>query len=243
MMKIKWPVLFLGIVFFLCNSCGGARFSFSIAMDPAFSPLDLEGKEAYIWGYMKDFLMLLSKQSGKEIQKVKTASQNLFSGLEKEEYIAVISSLPPYPFYQDKYDFSEPLLELGFVLILPYSSRIRSLEKLEEARLGIYAQDKTSLSETILPKGAFFKTYPSYNQVLQALVTGEVEGALLERIPAVNFLSQKFAGRLKIVGKPITSTALRVITLKGKSPSLLRYIHTTLQQKNRLEKLRKKWQL
>ncbi len=93
------------------------------------------------------------------------------------------------------------------------------------------------IKETVL-----VRNFASIPDLLNAVVAGEIEAAVLPRIPAINFVGDLYRGKLHIVGEPLTDEGLHVIALKGKMGSLNRHLES-LAKRGDLKKLQEKWQL
>ncbi len=235
---MRWFLFFL--TFLSCS--GGPSQTFSIGIDPSFSPATLGRKQDYVRGYVEDFLMALSKQSGKSLQKMISPPGSLLTNLEKGKYQAVLSSIEPYNFYLDKYDFSEGFLQVGMVLVVLENSSVRSLEDLKKEALGFIEGAFPSFISEKLPEKVIIKTYPTYADLLDGVEKGEIEGAILERLPALSFLEDTFHKKLRVIEKPVLDRQIRLVTMKGKERNLIRYFNE-INKKQKKEKLLKKWLL
>ncbi len=231
-------LLFLLFLFLSCSR--GPFHTFSIGIDPSFTEANLGEKQDYLMGYVEDFFLALSKQSGKDLEKIYVSSRGLLEGLEKQEYQAIFTFLEPYSFYKDKYDFSEGFLQVGMVLVTTEKSPFSSLEKMEGEKIGFLEKDFPYGVFKNLPKKAIVETYSSYPQLLNAVEKQEIEGAVLERLPAISFLQDSFFKKLKLVEKPVVGKELRLVTLKGKNQDLIRYFNG---MKTKNKDLLKKWGL
>jgi len=78
---------------------------------------------------------------------------------------------------------------------------------------------------------------------LNAVVMGDIQGALLAKIPAVNYVGDLYAGKLKIVGAPLTDAGLHLVALKGANLRIFNKTLRTFSRKKTLEELQKKWDL
>lgn len=242
---MRWIIPLLAALLFSCGSEQSRHGTFRIGIDATWSPLDFGQQQAYVNGYVEDLLLEISRYSGIEFEKISANWDSLFAGMKAGHYDAVFSSIDPYVFHTAVYDFSQNFLDLGPVLIVPWDSRLSKLNQLEGELVGILASDPAALLLAQQPT-TIIRTYTSIPEVLDAVVSGEVEAALLNRLPASNYTRDLYAGRLKVASVPFTEAGLRAIVLKKKSDRFIRAFNHALEQmkkKKIIEKLQTKWNL
>ena len=239
-------LLFLSILFQSCGCGSGQRHGFlRIGIDSEWYPIDFGPQQAYVNGYTEDLLLEIARYSGIEFEKVEANWDSLLDGLREKKYDAVLTSLPPSPFNTAKYDFSHPFLDLGPVLIIPVDGSHTDLGQMKGELVGLIAGDPASLILQRYPE-VIMRNFRSIPDLLNAVASGEIEGALLNKIPAVNYVDDLYAGKLKIVSQPLTDAGIRLIAAKGKSEHLLRDFNKSLKslkKKKKLQSLLKKWNL
>ena len=71
---------------------------------------------------------------------------------------------------------------------------------------------------------------------------GEIEGALLAQIPALNYVSDLYADVLEISGAPLTDAGIHLVGPKGGINAFNKHL-SSLRKKKVLEKLQEKWAL
>lgn len=244
---MRWLSLFIAI--FLascsCSSNGAKRGVVRIGVDPTWSPLSFDELQPYVNGFTEDFLLDFSKYSGMEVVKVAANWDNLLDGLREGQYDAVLCSLPPYNFNMAKYEFSKNYLELGPVLITPSNAHFTDLDQMNGELVGVISGDPAVLVVQKYPE-VIIRNYNSIPDVLNAVASGDIEAAVLDRLPASNYVRDFYAGKLKIAASPMSEVGLHAVTLKGKSDRFLRLFNQNLEQmqkKKSLDSLQKKWSL
>lgn len=227
------------VLFYSCSNSSSS--SYRIGIDPSWYAEDFGPQTAYVNGYTEDLLLEMSRYSGMQFELVRTNWDNLLDGLRQKKYDAVITNLPRYDSHLAKYDFSENFLELGPVLIVPAKAQKNTLEKLGSDLVGIVTNDR---SEQILAKypGIVIRNYPSIPELLDAVAKGEIEGALLAQIPALNYVSDLYADVLEIAGAPLTDAGIHLVGPKGGINAFNKNLNS-LRKKKVLEKLQEKWAL
>jgi polar amino acid transport system substrate-binding protein len=216
-----------------------------IGIDPEWYPIDFGPQQAYVNGFTEDLLLEIAGYSGIEFERVDANWDTLLEGIWGKKYDAVITSLPPYIFNVAKYDFSHNFLDLGPVLIVPVNARHTELSQMKGELVGVITGDPASLLLQKYPD-VILRNYPSIPDLLGALANGEIEGALLNRIPAVNYIADLFAGQLKIASPPMTDAGLHLVAAKGKHEPLIKAFDRSIDQfkkKKKLQTLLKKWNL
>ncbi len=227
-----------------CGTPGNAG-GLKIGIDPNWYPIDFGPQASYVNGYTEDLLLEIARYSGIEFEKIPANWDSLLDGMKEKRYDAVLSSLPPYEFNTAKYDFSENFLELGPVLIVPVDSRYAELSKLGGELVGVVTGDPAVLQ--IQKYGDIvIRNYMSITDLLNAVANGEIEAALLNRVPASAYIADLYAGKLKIASDPMTDAGLHLVAPKGKNERLIALFNKSLdhlKKKKKVGDLRKKWDL
>ena len=244
-MRFKRLVLLLmASIVASCSSSGSS--SVKVGIDPNWYPLNFGPQTSYVNGFIEDLLLQVSKNSGIKFEKIQTNWDTLYEGLQKDQYDAVLGSLPAYDFYAAQYSFSKNALDLGPILIVPSDAQISSLQEMENKRVGVINGSATIAVLQKDPKIMIRDTYPSIPDLLMAVAGEEIEGAVLEQIPAANYLQDLFKGKLKAATPPLNNSGLRLIVLKGDQDWLIAKWNQSIDQlkaKGVLRQLLKKWQL
>ncbi len=171
--------LFLSL--FLLHFCMAAaaitdrRNAIRIGIDPNWYPIDFGTQTVYVNGFVEEFLLEVSQQSGLGFERVTANGDTLLEKMKQGHYQAVISSLPPYEFNTAIYDFSHNLIDLGPVLIVPEGGHQNDLEKMNGEHIGVIVGDPAVL---LLQKheGLIVRNYPTVVHLLEAVTNGEIEG-------------------------------------------------------------------
>jgi polar amino acid transport system substrate-binding protein len=239
--------LFIFCSLFFLAGCGAPSSSqnYEIAIDPSWAPLNFQDRQNNVLGFATELLTEVSKQEKISISLLNTNWDSLLEGLKAQKYQGVLTSLYPYNFNQDLYSFSEAFLELGPVLIVAAQSSDLSLEKMSEKAVGAVVGSPEIL---ILEKDPtiLIHTYDTIPDALNDLVAGNIQAALLPSLTASAYVNHLYFRKLKIASKPLTEEALRLITLKGKSPQLIEKFNNALdlmKKNGDYEKLLAKWDL
>lgn len=240
--------LFVFFSFLLLFGCGSnpSGSKYEIAIDPSWYPLNLGEREKSIVGFSTELLTEIANQEDLSFSLLQTNWDSLFEGLQKEKYDAILSSLYPYNFNENLYSFSAPFLKTGPVLVLPIDSSHKSLKDLSSKAIGALEGSPEIL---LLEKDPtlLIRTYENVPTTLNALVAGQIEAAILPILLAETYVENLYGKKLKIESKnPLTDEGLRLITLKGKKPKLIKQFNKALhhlEKNGEHEKLLSKWNL
>lgn len=237
-------LLVLLAVFTSCSSKEQSRHgTYRIGIDASWSPLNFDKQQPYVNGYVEDLLLEISRYNGISFEKVSANFDTLREGLNKGQYDAILSSMPPLIFNTAKYDFSQNFLNTGLVLVTTANAKYDNLKDLSQELVGIIAGSPAAL---VLEKNSkiLIQTYPSLAALLTGVMNGEVEAAAVDRLPAAAYVRDLYNGKLKIVDT-LTSSGLHAIAKKdsGRLIHLFNQAIEHMKKKKILNSLEKKWQL
>lgn len=229
---------------FLCMACTGrSQRLLKVGVDPFWLPNNFGLQTSYINGYTEELLLAVAEENGSNFGLYQTNWDSLLAELRRKKYDAVITSLPRYEFNEAMYDFSENILDLGPVLIVTKQNPLNHLEQFKGKTIGAIIQDPAML---ILEKHpVLIRSFNSIPELLNAVVTGEITGAILDRIPAVNYVENLYAEQLQIASPPLNDQGLHLVTLKGKGHLVKRFNKglNALIKKKQVSALQRKWNL
>lgn len=212
-----------------------------IGIDRLWYPIDFGEQNAYVNGFTEDLLNEMSKYSGLEFELVYSNWDALKQGLKQGKYDAILTSIPPHEYNKAKYDFSSNFLDVGPVLIVSVDSKKRDLARLKDAMVGILVNDPAA---RVLEKhpSIVIRQFQSIPLLLDSVTKGEIDGALLHQILAVQYVSDLYRGVLMISSEPLTDEGLHMM---GR-PRAVRAFDKSLKsltRKSTLKNLLKKWEL
>ena len=156
-------------------------------------------------------------------------------------------SSPPCPLSNSntaRYDFSNNFLETGLVLITSQDSTYAKIKDLSNQLVGVISSSPGAI---VLEKNPtiLIRSYSSVSEALSGIVNGEIEAAVLDRLPASAYVRDLYNGKLKIVGKPLTKGGLHAIANKDSGHFIDSFNKAIAKMKKKgvLDSLEKKWQL
>ncbi len=236
---------FLVITLLICSCSSSSKKGSLIGIDPSWYPLNSAGKEKNILGFSTDLLTEMTIRKRDNLAIYTASWDTLFSGLQSDVYQAVISSLPPYNFNTDLYDFSDIYLQTGPVLIVAFTSKTETLSDLQGQEVGILLGSSAANNLEKVPS-IIVREYMAIPDMLLALSSGTISGVVLDLLTAESYVQDLYLGRLKILFPVLQQEGLRLISLKGKAPELISAFNETLKdlkKEGKYPELLRKWSL
>lgn len=237
---------FFFIILFTLFSCGsnssGGR---KVGVDASWYPLELSDRTNNITAFSTELLAEIGKVEKIPFIKVTVNWNDLMEGLQKNNYEAILTSMPPYIFNEKLFDFSQVYLPLGPVLVVPTSSPLNSLDQLDGKEIAVISGSDSAL---ILEKsiGVLIRYYDSVPKALNALISGTIDGALIDALSAVSYCRDLYQNELKISTPPLNDEGLRLVTKHDAAPDLIKSFNkglAKLKKEGSYDKLLKKWSL
>ena len=227
-------------------SCGSkSSTGYTVAIDPSFFPLNIQGKEGKVYVFMHDLLSTIADVEGIQIKKVNVAWDQVLSSVREGNVDGAVTMLMPYSFNKENYSFSHRVLHTGPSLIVPKSSKVKGIPDLDKGVL--YVPDNTQ-RQFVMSDAPDVSTrvYEFVPQVLDRILREDGSGALVETVQAISYVNDLYGDTLKIAKGPIGDEGLRVITKKGENAALIDAINSGLEKlklDGTYEKLARKWQV
>ena len=232
--RLLWLTLALLLaVWLVMRACSmmngvGPYYTFTVARDPLWNDVDLMGKDKNITGFTDDLLFSIAKSQNINLEVVQAPASILFDGLEYSEFDGVISTLMATPLMQEKFYFSNPYFLIGPVLIVPISSKVRSLEELGTRILGVKRDSHVVFD--ISQHAVSFAPYDSMAAAFEDLENNHIDGIVMPLLPAYTFTQLFYPGTLKIAAPPLTNEGLRVIAARSsEGKALVNYFDAGLE--------------
>ncbi len=243
----KISKILCSLIFLFLFSCGSdhKNGSYTIGVDVAWYGMDFKGQENNVTGFSRDLLREISKMKKMKLSFLPVNWDVLISNLKTKSCDGILSSLPPYIFNQSTFDFSHPFLMTGPVLIVPVSSAWKSIDQLGGKEIAYLADSDGAL---ILEKnpGILIRPYDSIPQALNDVVSGAIDGAIVDVVIASSYCQNIYKGQLKIVTPPLNDLGLRLLTRVHETPPLMHAFNeglAELKASGAYEALLKKWSL
>ena len=225
--------------------CGGGaqKTVYQIGVDPSWYPLLLDNKESSLTAFSTELLQEIAKLEEIGVTKVTVSRDHLMDGLKKGEYSGILFSMPPYNFNQQTYDFSDLYLKTGPVLVVSTSFDFTSFEHLSGKEIAVMPDSPGTLILEKYP-GILIRNYDSIAKALSDVSSMQIDGAIVDVLPATSYCQDLYQGKLKIVTSPLNDSGLRLITLHNRAPGLIEAFNEgldKLKSSNEYDGLLMKW--
>lgn len=204
----------------------------TVATDATFPPMEFLDEDKEIAGFDIELLNAIAERQQLEITYKNTAWEDILSGLDSGEYDAVISAVTIEPELKEQYDFTDPYVDTGPIIVVRADEKdISARSDLERRTIGIR---RDSVGATVVDdiQGSEIKEFETIDRAFVALRSGALDAVVVDLIVAADFavISDQFGGELEIVGKPLTEEPCGVVVRKGEQTEFVRRFNEGLRQ-------------
>jgi len=206
----------LGMV--LLTSCAPAVKTVVFAVDPHWPPMEFLDASKQPAGYDIELVKALGTAGGFVPQFRSVPWDGLFAGLDGGAYDAIVSAVLINDARRTKYDFSDPYLNAGQVLVVPTGSSAARLEDLKGQPVGV--QTGTVGAQTaarVLGSASRLKNYDAVDRAFADLASGRVAGVVTETPVAAQYAlgNSRYHLAFKVIGTPLTTENYGLVVKKG----------------------------
>ncbi len=216
-------LLILIFTIFLFCSCSGdyRNGKYTVGIDTSWFGVDMGAQQSNVTGFSRELLKEISKLKKIKLSLVYVNWDLLLPNLKEKLYNGILSPLYPYLFNQTYFDFSQPYLLTGPVLVLPTNSTTTSLEQLAGKEIAVLGD---SSSSSILEKypEILIRSYESIPDALNDIIAEVIDGAVIEGLQAHAYCRNIYHGYLKVVTAPLDDEGLRLVLLENQNRNLLK---------------------
>jgi len=222
----------------------GTARTVTVATDATWPPMEMVDASKKIVGFDIDYLTAVAKEAGFTAVFKNTAWDGIFAGLAAGRYDVIASSVTITDERKKQYDFSEPYINVGQILVVPKADAVKALADLKGKRVGAQI-GTTGAMEIKKADGVELKTYDEIGLAFEDMVAGRIGGVVCDEPTAAHFALQRpeYKAKFKIVGEPFTQESYGFVVKKGNQElvSLLNKGIAAVKAKGIDEQLRKKW--
>lgn len=181
--------------------------------------VELLGRDKNLIAFINDLLAHIAAENHIRFQWVDTDPRHLMEGLDDGSFDFILTSLRPNVVNQERLDFSEPIFNLGPVLIVRQDSQVTSLKEMQSKPIGIAYGFATNFNAVRSPGINVYDLslvyYNNINRALDDLKNDHIDGVIMKAIPAYAITKGLHAGRLKVVTPPFNDEGMRIVSLKS----------------------------
>jgi polar amino acid transport system substrate-binding protein len=216
----------------------------TVATDATWPPMEMVNASKKIVGFDIDYLTAVAKEAGFTVVFKNTAWDGIFAGLGAGRYDMIASSVTITDERKKQYDFSDPYINVGQILVVPKTEKVKALADLKGKKVG--AQIGTTGSfEIKKTEGVELKTYDEIGLAFEDMAAGRIAGVVCDEPTAAHYALQRkeYKAKFKIVGEAFTQESYGFVVQKGNTEliGLLNKGIKAVKAKKIDEQLRKKW--
>lgn len=203
------------------SGCQSSSDTIVVATDATWPPMEYVDENKEIVGYDIELMKAVAERAGIEIEFKNVAWDGIFAGLAAGEYDAIISSVTITEDRQEKYDFSEPYINAGQIVVTTADSAITGPDALSGYTVGAQI-GTTGAIEIQNMDGVELKEYDEVGLAFEDLVAGRIDAVVCDTPVAADFALQReeYSAVLKIVGEPFTDEYYGILVQQGNSDLL-----------------------
>lgn len=227
------------------TSCGTKGKTYRVGVDSSWYPLNLMGKEANVYAFTDELLRAISAEEDVFFERINVSWDNIILGLKEDRYDGMLSSIPPRNYMQRMYDFSEPFLSTGPVLVVRSDIKVSSLGRMTGKEVAVDSLQAEAMLLELYP-GLIIHYYDTIPDGFNEVIAEQVDGVLVDYLPATSYIRDLYYGKVKIATPPLNDAGLRLLTIHGENGELIEVFNrglSKLQSNGKLDKLLKKWDL
>lgn len=212
-------VLLAASVFTSCQ--GKSSNKIVVAADATWPPMEYVNEDKEMVGFDIDLMNAVAERAGLEVEFRNVAWDGIFAGLAAGEYDAVISSVTITDERKQDYDFSDPYINAGQIVVVRSESDITGPDTLSGRTVG--AQISTTGAFAVQEmSGVELKEYDEVGLAFEDLIAGRIDAVVCDTPVAADFALQReeYREQLKIVGDSFTEEYYGILVQKGNTELL-----------------------
>lgn len=199
-----------------------AKKKLVFATDATWPPMEFVNDKNETVGFDIDMVRAIALAAGFDVEFKVVSWDGIFVGLENGQYDAIVSSVTISDERKLKYDFTEPYVQAGQILLVPVAAP-DDLEITALAGKTVGAQISTAGAIEVQKHPEInLKEYTEVGLAIQDMVNGNLDGVVLDSPVAIDYALQNpnFKDKVKTVGQLITAEDLGMVVRKGDTATL-----------------------
>lgn len=216
-----------------------------VATEASFPPMEFVDDAGQVVGFDIDLVKAVAARGKFEVEFQNVAWDGIFAALKNGNYDMVASSVTITPDRKAQFDFSEPYLKAGQVILVRTEDRSKypDMASLKGKKVGV--QIATTGSERMEKEPVELKQYNTAGLVFQDLINGNIDAVMMDKPVADYYASKKpeSAKKIVVVGEPHTSEQFGLVLRKGDTQlkAMVDGGLAEIRKDGTLERLEKKW--
>ncbi len=214
----------------------------SVGTDGTFPPMEFENENKELIGYDIELGKELANEMGVNIQFTNISWDEIFNSLEDRKIDLIISSVTITDERKMKFDFSDPYLNAGQVIITKKTNEdIKSPLDLKDKKVGVQKGTTNELEAAKYTADTNVIRYDDFLVATKDLIEGKVD-AILSDLPGAKGIVTS-SPELKISSDPFTEEYYGILFRKDQTElrAKVNQALTSLRQKGILNNLKEKY--
>ena len=246
--RLRWGLLLgLSCLLIVCVSVFSAsptkaKATLKVATEPAFPPMESQGKEGGLEGFDIDLMNAIGKAADFEVQFQSLPFDGIIPALQAKTVDAAISSMTINAERSKTISFSRPYFKAGLAIAIKADNNdITSLDSLNNKNIAVQI-GTTGAAEAKKVPGAKIRTFDSAPLALQELLNGNVDAVINDAPVTLYAIKSNNLTGIKIIEQLLTEEYYGIATSKN-SPHLEAINNglTTLLGNGTYDQIYQKW--
>ncbi len=191
-----------------------------VAYPRSWNNIQLYGTEQSVIGFSSDLLYEIARTVNIQVRLITADAETFPSLLESGQVDGVLTAIPVDTATQAFYEFTIPYFVSGTVVVVGANSPYTKTNDMKNA---VIAYDYNEGSEiTLGAKNSWLlKPYDSVTQALEDVVTGKVDGMILNFINASRLNRSLYRAKIRLLMPPLVTQNVRLAVRRGKNHELV----------------------
>lgn len=223
----------------------GSAVKLVVASEASFPPMEFVDDAGTVVGFDIDLIKAVAKEAGLELEIKNVAWDGIFGALQSGTVNAIISSVTITEERKSKFDFTEPYIRAGQVVLVRTGDKAKypDLASLKGKPVGV--QMGTTGAERMQKETVELKQYNTAGLAVIDLANGNVEAVMIDKPVADYYSTQKpeFTKKVEVSGEPYTAEQFGIVVRKD-DKELLQKLNgalTKLRQDGTLKRIEENW--
>lgn len=195
-----------------------AKTIIKVGVDDSYPPMEFRDENNQLVGFDIDFGKALAQELDVEFEYVPIAWAGIFVGLTSGKYDCIISSVSLTPDRLEEYDFSNPYLSNGQVIVVaPGDESITKPEDLAGKNVGVQIETTADIAAAKQNELTPFKEYSKFDTIVATfadLKTGRLDCVVVDYAVAIEYAT-KSPEDFVITSAQLTNEPIAVCLKKG----------------------------
>lgn len=215
----------------------------TVGTEGTYAPFSFHNKQGKLTGYDVDVARKVADKMDYKVKFVETQWDSMFSGLNSGRFTTVANQVGINKERQAKYQFSTPYTYSNAVLVTKKNND--SIQSFSDVKGKKLAQTLTSnYSKLAKNNGAQITQVEGFNQSVELIQSGRVEGTFNDKISVLDYMKQKKNSGLKMIEGDAEQSKSGFVFTKKTDKAVVDKVNEALKEikdSGELTKISKKW--